>query len=869
MKNIAAPKRVRIDAGKLLGSINQGYAGQISMIEGKLSKYGETIDRKLKMVSYNGQNVVFEDVQSNKFYRFDVKEENKQLAFTNLSELVVIDEDKEQRFSKICSNIVNSIENNDNDACNKYFAQMEKGFCTPKVIPESGCVRTRDGRLHTIFIENKLIPDHIKPLIVDTIKEAIKSSKVVINEGHMVFNDTKVRMPISEFVNKQVIARRMRNVAERAYLSDGFKDLVEGAAARISNKEIREAVRVSKDFFAEQQEFLLLDKDNFKTLIENTLFARGIFNHKLHEDTAELLWETNCLVNKNVIIQEWKTAAKSSNIKNFIDNAKILEDTANNPRKFSHAYDLFVKSVLNEDQSTKAIKAQAYLNMLKLLKNAISGSDADQAVLNQVDDLVVKLEGDINGIDDATLYEVEDLLATTGTDLTKDVSTLADFDTIPQPQAAAEFGGGEFDGDIGEVGEIGGEGGGMGGLGGGPDLGGEGGAGGAGGPDVPGEEDGMGGGGGGGMGGSPEAGLGAGAEGAAPGAEGAAEAPPAEAPGEEAPTTPGKEEEEDLFDSIVRKAKPINEMVRKDIDSVVKSMGVFKLEVIDGKNFRKQNITESNIKFVKSVAQKAKTISEELYNKVMASLYDATTDKVLVEQEKNNDMYTVNIPKIQINEEYDGECEEDDKECKEEKKKEKKEEECKDGVHCEGKNPVPPKNTEPSKEKKPWKKPWEKKNTDEPEKKNTDAPDKKNDKIDEAIIVATGEDQEKLIDAISQAITDTKSVEVDDGLDSGELIIDTDGGPSSTPGVPAPISPVGGGATVESTNVDKPVVKEDNNITDPSKKVYTSEEEAKKDGAGIKRNADPKLSDDGYAGGKEFNTGKDKPNTGLVSATKE
>jgi hypothetical protein len=67
---------------------------------------------------------------------------------------------------------------------------------------------------------------------------------------------------------------------------------------------------------------------------------------------------------------------------------------------------------------------------------------------------------------------------------------------------------------------------------------------------------------------------------------------------------------------------------------------------------------------------------------------------------------------------------------------------------------------------------------------------------------------------------------------------------------------------------DKPI-KEDNNITDPESKKFSSDEESRKNHEGDKRNNDPKLSQKDYDGTGKVKTGKEAPNTGLSSATKE
>ena len=468
-----------MDARKLLSAINQGFSGQLSVMENRLQKLGTELNRKLRLVSLNASSLMFEDIKSNNYYRADYKIADHQVAFEDIKQIVVVDEKKPEIFSKACTELVEAIEDEDTSRADKIFCQLEKGYCTPKVIPESGIVKTRDGSIQKINVSESIISESMFPVVAKVIKESIVASKMTIKEGVLSYSDKNIKMPISKLTLRQVNARHMKNVAESAYKSENFGKLLKACAAYVSNNNIREAVKLSKDFFAAEQEFTLLNKSEFNTLIENTLYSQGIFNYKVVDDTSSTLWETNCFINKNEIIKEWKIAAEDTKSKNLQNNVKLLEDVSGNPKKFSEAYDSFIKSILSEDMSSKAVKAQAYLNMLKLVKNVVNGSDADVAVQGAVDDLVIRLESDINNIDDATLYEVEDLLATVGSDLITDVQTLGDFDKIPEPQAIDEFGApsdleGDFAGDMGEdftAPSMGGAAGG-GDLGGGADLGG-------------------------------------------------------------------------------------------------------------------------------------------------------------------------------------------------------------------------------------------------------------------------------------------------------------------------------------------------------------------------------------------------------------
>jgi len=735
-----------MDARKLLSTINQGFSGQVSMMESKLNKLGTEFDRKFRLVSVNAGSLMFEDIKSNNYYRADYKMADHQISLSDIKQIIVVDEKKPEIFNKACSEIIEAIEDEDLSKADKIFNQIEKGYCTPKVIPESGIVKTRDGLIHKICVSSSIISESIFPVVVKVIKESIISSKITIKEGVVSYSDKNVKMPITKLTLRQVNARHMKNVAENAYKSENFGRLIKACAAHISNSNVRESVKLSKDFFAEEQEFTLLSKGEFKQLIENTLYSNGIFNHKIVDDTSAVLWETNCFVNKDSIIKEWKIAADDAKSKNLSNNVKLLEEVSANPKKFSEAYDSFIKSILVEDMSSKAVKAQAYLNMLKLVKNVVSGSDADAAVQGAVDDLVIRLESDINSIDDATLYEVEDLLATVGSDLISDVQTLGDFDKVPEPQAADAFGApedleGDFAGDMGEDFTAPS----MGGVGG--DVGDIGGAGGDMGADV--------GAAGGDMGG---AGGDIGAAGGAPADLGAEPAPGAEP----IPVPGAEEEEEPVLDS-------------KKTEGSVVAESDYKTPAIDDKLKVNESYGEGEKPWEKKDEKDEKDDKKD-------------EKKVDDKEEKKVD---------------------EAKEKKEEKKEEKKAEEVK----------------EEKKEKKEEK------------------------KVEESMI-AVADTDDKLIELISAAMDadDKTGSDVEPKKDEGELIVDTE-------------------KKVE--ECDNPMVKEDNDITDPESKSFAGHQDDKKDHEGKKRNDPPKFSDEDYDGTGKAKTGKEKPDAGLPSATKE
>lgn len=110
-------------------------------------------------------------------------------------------------------------------------------------------------------------------------------------------------------------------------------------------------------------------------------------------------------------------------------------------------------------------------------------------------------------------------------------------------------------------------------------------------------------------------------------------------------------------------------------------------------------------------------------------------------------------------------------------------------------------------------------------------------------MVVVADSDEKLIELISKAM----EVNGDEKEEGGEVIID---------------------AEKKVEECDNPV-KEDNDITDPDSKKFAGHQDDKKDHEGTKRNNPPKFSDEDFDGTGKAKTGKEKPEAGLSSATKE
>lgn len=810
-----APKS-RIDARKFLASINKGYGGQLKLVESRIRRLAKEMDAELALTSYNYKTVTFEDVENNVFYKADVSKSNRSLQLENVVRLEIVDQEKPVVFKQACKDLVESIEhslgNNDLSKAEKAFSKIEVGNCSPYAIC-NGVSVTRDGVTHKVTVsDGNAVSEDVFPGMVKVLKEAIQQSDVVISEGSILIGADKKELPVSALTRKRVIARHMRTVAENAHSSVNFKRLVKGVAGHVSNNDTRSAISLCKDFLSEEQEFCMLDKKGMMSLVENALYSQGIWNYHAVKNTAVLMWETNCHVNKGDILKEWSSAVEVSGSEDLKENFEVLKaSSVKNPRAFSDTYSAFVASLFTEDLSSKAIKAKAYLGMLKDLKQVTTGSDADKAVNEAIDDLIMRLESDPNNVDDATMFETEELFSSVSTDLMDDTATLSDFDTIPEPEAVDQFGTeediGDFEGDMGGIDALG--------------------------------ED--------------EAAM-----------EFGGEEPALGDMGIEEPAPEGGDDL-DMLDlaHVINTAKPISEMTSDDIKVVLEALKNIKPETVEVeddefKRLLKKGLTEDQETFVRDVMKHSQDVDVDLFEGITNAYYDLVLAEGVAD-EPAEDRYNVEVGDVAVNEDFEGfskdeetdaeDQDEDDaiEECGMSESKEEDEDD--DEEHIDESAEGNMKNLEGGKEGD----------------RDGDYDDNDPDSVNESMAIVA-DDDEALMDLIAQVLDAENEAgeegdeepevhgsgpDVHDGEGEGdEIIMDQEGDEEG-----------------HDEEDDEPVV-EDNNITDPDKKPYTSEAEADKHGDGTKINDKPKFSDEDYDGSGGAKTGKDKPGSGHPSTSK-
>jgi hypothetical protein len=433
---------VEMDARTLLRTINSGALSQYKVFSERVRRMGQEQGTEFELVSLNANALIYEDLETGVLYRADVKKlKGGRIRVDNISELAVVESQKKDIFNKACVELVEAISEDDQKSADIAFGKISKQHFRNRVIPSSGMVTTRDGLARHVYVTESIVPSEIKPFIVKAICEAL-SDNIRVSKGRIVeavFGDDEepLKIPVTELTRRRVVARHMKEAAETAYKSDAFQKLTRAISANVSKSRIQEAVKIAATFLKEEQEFSLLTLDETKGLVADSLAATGCFNDQLASDVGTLFFRTGCKINKDDIVESWQKTARRSEHAALVENARILAESKN----FEADYQEFLGMVFNEDLSTRSVRGEAYLNSLKSIRKVLEGQEENEGLLSAIDDYILKLDAG-EEVDDATLYEVEDLLASISQELIQDVQSLADFDDIPEPAAepAEEFG---------------------------------------------------------------------------------------------------------------------------------------------------------------------------------------------------------------------------------------------------------------------------------------------------------------------------------------------------------------------------------------------------------------------------------------------
>jgi len=421
---------VTMDARKFLHEINESEQSRVAFFERVIRKLGEEQGQNWHAIALRPDVIYFEDVDKHVYFQAAVKRDKSgKLTIEDVKKVNVVEEKKEQLFNQFCSELVGALSEDDQRKAELAFNKIESCRFRPNVIPASGWVRTRDGRSHYVPVADSVVAEDKKAAIVAAAVRALKS-EVQVSEGRLVSativeaeGKRTITLPIDELTRRRVVARNMRAVAEGAWRDLEFQGHVQAIAALVSESKVNEGVEYAAKFLKEYQEFSLLDRAETKQLLENALAATGCFNGDLVEDVATLFFKTSLRINHKDIVESWRKTALKTEFAPLLEEINLLEKSED----FEADYGKFLKSVFLEAADVREVRRLAYSTAMKLVKNVIDVED--QTVVEQLQDLIDRLE--TPEVDDATLREAEDLLASISEELMQAVSSLDDFDKIP------------------------------------------------------------------------------------------------------------------------------------------------------------------------------------------------------------------------------------------------------------------------------------------------------------------------------------------------------------------------------------------------------------------------------------------------------
>lgn len=431
---------VEMDSRKLLAALNQSSQSKVALFENIISKLGSSAKQNWKLAALLPNQLYIEDVNSGEFYLADhSREKGGQINITNIKQVRVVEEQKQNLFGENCLDLVECIDSGDNKGLKSAFNRMASQRFTSRTIPTDGIVRTRDGVVRKIAVSEGIVEANYKSRIVQALSESV-TNRVILENGRIISatigSEAKIRLPINEWTVRKSVARSMRTVAENAHRSVGFQNRIKKMASLISEGNIKEAAEFMKPFLADKQEFCLLNYAQTKDLVGKALACNAIFNEKLCESVSNAFFSTNARANKNDIVRDWSKVAKKVGNSALLENVSKLAKAPN----FAKSYNSFL-NVVFEAVSPRDVTVDAYKTALKMLQGTPKIQEAPE-LSSKIENLITKLSE--SEVDHSVISEVEDILAGAKSEIDAN-SKLDNFDQIETGAGAPEAGAGPAD----------------------------------------------------------------------------------------------------------------------------------------------------------------------------------------------------------------------------------------------------------------------------------------------------------------------------------------------------------------------------------------------------------------------------------------
>ncbi|MHA2065846.1 MAG: hypothetical protein ACXABY_15855, partial [Candidatus Thorarchaeota archaeon] len=390
---------VTMDARKFVRYINNGAASKLKFFEEAVARLGRNAGRKLRLSALDSNSLMYEDVEKNSFYLADIKKASHgRVQLDNVRPVHVVEEDKAAQYQKNVRDLVESVCSGKLTAADKIFNKIESQRFRAKVVPPSGWMTLRDGIARHIPVVTRIVQEDHAANIIRLFSEAVRDNVEVdkgrIIRGTLSDSEQKFIIPINEYTRRRLIAFKMREHAENAYRSPKFQDLVMECAALVCEGKVRDAISLSAKFLKEAQEFSLLNRKQFRTLIENTMATRAQFNSMLTKDVAGMFFKTNLKINREAILEAWTKMAQKAEHAGLLTNTNVLAEST----QLVEDYDKFLGLVFNEEMDIQTARAKAYRTTLRVIASILpdlEDEDGEEvtASVDELNELIERLSG--------------------------------------------------------------------------------------------------------------------------------------------------------------------------------------------------------------------------------------------------------------------------------------------------------------------------------------------------------------------------------------------------------------------------------------------------------------------------------------------
>ncbi len=422
--NVAAP--ITMDSRKFLGALNDSAQAKVAFFEDRVREMGKSAGKQWRLAALKTNTLFIEDVGNTTYYIAKHTKDQGGVNITDIRPIQVKEGDKREVFAESCLQLVNGIEENNQQLMHNSFNKMKSHKFSSRSVPYSGLVKCRDNVVRRInVVTDNSLTESARGRIVGLIIESLRDN-VIVEDGHVTsarFNDGQpVKLPVTKWAARKLVAKQMRNAANEAYWSEGFQQRIKNTASLIAENKISQAVKSISPFLNEMEEFTLLTRNQIQTLVENAMAANAIFNQQLCDDAATLFYRTNLRVNKSKILAEWKRIANISEHAVLAENVHILSESKN----FESAYSKFLELIF-EAISNREVAAEALATTLEVLRDKTPKIKESHDLSSKLNNLISRLKGKT---DDAAIYEAEDLIATIQEELAAN-ENLGNFDQIP------------------------------------------------------------------------------------------------------------------------------------------------------------------------------------------------------------------------------------------------------------------------------------------------------------------------------------------------------------------------------------------------------------------------------------------------------